>query len=598
MKTPSVHAKRIPQVPPGASLVVVILAALLALSWGMASIPVLAEATIEPPTTPVLARVDVDTNIETLGIPLYAHLVDAEERRYVLTLDTLPHLDALKRPYQVIDGDATGRRYLVARDRSQGSISRQAAETLPVLYDDGRRLILRDEPGLDERLSTLGFDLKRLSQTPMIFRPARREMVLEAITPLPAVRDMLRKVSAGGLRSHTARLGGISPATIGGLPYSITTRHTASGTPIQKAGQYVQEQLKTFGLRVAYQNWSLYGYSGRNVIGEIRGSRFPNEIVLVTAHLDDMPATGNAPGADDNASGCAAALLAADILKRYRFDRTLRFVFFTGEEQGLLGSEAYARSIADQDIVGVFNMDMIAYNTLESSPVLRLHLRPSGNPGHADDALLANRFVNVVQTYGLSSALTPINTADGEDASDHSSFWDRGFAAILAIEDDYDDFNPHYHTPKDTQGILDFPYFTAFAKASLGTAAHLAGNPRALSLRPDFIVSSINLVPVSPWHGGNFTAKIAVKNRGTAAGDGGLLDVWLNRASAAACDAAGNQRLAVGEVAPGASKTLTFANLRAGTAGAKTFRAFVDSACETAEGVDTNNQGIRPYTVR
>ena len=598
MNTSSVHARRRPPFPPGASLAKVILTTWLILMGGLTSMRLLAGDTSESPPMRVLARIDVDTNIESLGIPLYAHLVDAEERRYVLTIDTVSHLDALKRPYQIVDGDANGRGYLLARDRSHGLLTRQAFGTLPVLHDDGRRLILRDEPGLDERLSTLGFDLKRLSQTPMVFRPARRESVLEAVAPLPAVRDMIRKVSAGGLRSHTARLSGITPASIGGLPYRISTRHTGSGTPIQKAGQYVLEQLKTFGLRVSYQNWSLHGYSGRNIIGEIRGSRFPNEIVLVTAHLDDMPPTGNAPGADDNASGCASALLAAEIMKRYQYDRTLRFVFFTGEEQGLLGSEAYARSIANQDIVGVFNMDMIAYNTLESNPVMRLHIRPTGNPGHADDALLANRFVSVVRTYGLGSAITPINTADGEDASDHSTFWDQGFAALLAIEDDYNDFNPHYHTRQDTQDILDFPYFTAFTKASLGTAAHLAGNPKELPLRPDFIVSSINLVPLSPVQGVSFMAKVTVKNRGTAAGDGGLLDAWLNRPTAAACDSAGNQRLTVGELGPGVSKTLTFENLRAGTVGAKTFRAFVDSACETTEGVETNNQGIRPYTVR
>jgi len=546
----------------------------------------------------VFARVDVETDIVNLGIPVYAHLVDAEDHPYVLTIDTPTHLVALKRPYRVIDVDASGQRYFLARDRSHGIISRQALATLPVLHDDGRRLILRHEPGLDTRLSSLGFDLKLVGQAPMVVRALPRERVLESVTPLPAVRDMIGKVTAGRLRSYMTRLSGVTPATVGGLPYRILTRNTASGLPIQKASQYVQEQLKTFGLNVSYQNWSRYGYSGRNVIGEIRGSRTPNQIVLVTAHLDDMPAKGNAPGADDNASGCAAALVAAEIMKRFQFDRTVRFVFFTGEEQGLFGSEAYAARIANQDIIGVFNMDMIAFNTAASRPVLRLHLRPSGNPGHGDDAVLANRFADVVKTYGLSSSIVPVITADGENASDHASFWDQGFAALLAIEDDYNDFNPHYHTLQDTQSQLDMPYFTAFAKASLGTAAHLAGNPSELPARPDFVVNSISLVPSSPFQGSHFTAKVVVKNRGTAAGDAGLLDVWMNRATAAACSTAGNQRQAVGELAPGASKTLIFENLPAGTPGARTFRAFVDSVCATPEGVETNNQGILPYTVR
>jgi len=572
--------------------------ALVLLSWGMASFQALAKEEGELPDARVLARIDTNTHIETLGLPVYAHLVDASGQEYVLTIETLSRLTGMGPPFEIIDGDTTGKRYLLARDRSRGIISQQAYATLPVLHSDGMRLILRGEPDLDNRLAAMGFDLKLLGKTPMTLQRPRREAAPEAITPLPSVQEMIRAFSASGLRSYTAKLSGVTTATIGGLPYTILTRHTNSGTPIQRASQYVYEQLKNFGLRVSFHEWSHYGYSGRNVIGEIRGSREPDEVVLVTAHLDDMPWSGNAPGADDNASGCAAALLAADIMKRYRFDRTVRFVFFTGEEQGLLGSGTYANDVADENIVGVINMDMIAYNTTGSQPVLRLHIRPPANPGHAADLAIANRFADVVHAYGLSSGLVPISTADGENASDHSSFWDQGFAAMLAIEDDYDDFNPYYHTSLDTQGILDFPYFTSFAKASLGTAAHLAGNPKPLPLRPDFIVTSISLIPATPVHNGNFTAKVTVKNRGTATGEGGLLDVWINRPDAAPCEATGSKRLRVGALEPGESKTLTFEGLRSGLAGAKTFRAFVDNACETTEAVETNNQAIRPYTVR
>jgi Zn-dependent M28 family amino/carboxypeptidase len=75
------------------------------------------------------------------------------------------------------------------------------------------------------------------------------------------------------------------------------------------------------------------------VIGEIPGLVNPDDIFIIGAHIDDVTGT---PGADDNASGSVATLLAADILSQYDWGCTLRFAFWTGEEQGLLGSDVYA----------------------------------------------------------------------------------------------------------------------------------------------------------------------------------------------------------------------------------------------------------------
>ena len=69
-------------------------------------------------------------------------------------------------------------------------------------------------------------------------------------------------------------------------------------------------------------------------------------------------------GADDNASGSTGVMVAAEILSQYEFERTIRYVFFTGEEQGLYGSREYADLVAGagDNIVAVYNMDMIAWN--------------------------------------------------------------------------------------------------------------------------------------------------------------------------------------------------------------------------------------------
>jgi Zn-dependent M28 family amino/carboxypeptidase len=205
-------------------------------------------------------------------------------------------------------------------------------------------------------------------------------------------------------------------------------------------------------------------------VAERRGLRRPDEIYLITAHLDDMPPGGLAPGADDNASGSSAVLIAADLLSQLDFDSTLRFVLFTGEEQGLRGSAAYAADIAlaGDDVQGVINLDMIGYDS-DAAPTIDLHAR-SAIP---DSLALAETFSQVIAAYDLE--LTPDILVDVwiGDYSDNKSFWDQGYAAILAIEDE-DDFTPYYHTVNDTLQTLDLEYLTEFVRAGVGALAHLA----------------------------------------------------------------------------------------------------------------------------
>ncbi len=263
----------------------------------------------------------------------------------------------------------------------------------------------------------------------------------------------------------TGELTGEWPALIGGQPYTILNRNTYGGDPIQHATQYVYEHLQAAGLDASYHQWS--GPTNPNVIGERTGLGRPDDILLITAHLDDMPTGPIAPGADDNASGSIGVLLAAQVLSQYHWDCTLRFVTFTGEEQGLLGSDAYAQMVYDNgdNILGVLNLDMIAYDS-DAFPIIELHTRP----GNAGDLAIANLFDDVVDAYNLN--LTPQIVQDGISASDHYSFWERGYSAILGIED-FEDFTPYYHTTGDQLETLDMVYYTEFVRAAVGAFAHM-----------------------------------------------------------------------------------------------------------------------------
>lgn len=424
----------------------------------------------------ILAQVYVTGTIAELGIPIHAHLMNAAGQEYVLTFVSEQTLQQRQVSYRVLDAVTTLKPdewYLLTYERRQGARQRAAA-FVTVLYDDGKHLLVRATPSQTEQLANLGFELAWLRKRPMILRAAPR-LRTKAITPLPLIQSMINQVTQSTVNAYTGRLSGVTSAIIGGASYKITTRHTDSGTPIQKATQYVYEHLQALGLAVSYQNWSDSGSSGRNVIGELRGTTRPSEIVLITAHLDDMPASGLAPGADDNASGAAGVMVAADVMSARTFERTVRFVFFTGEEQGLLGSYAYAETTyaINENIVAVYNLDMIAWDDI-GGPVLRLHTRRSSNPGYAGDLALAQLLTEVINNYGLSSSLTPLISSDGESASDHGSFWNFGYTALLTIEDDYDDFNDYYHSRNDTLDKLNLPYFTAMVKASIGSIAHQA----------------------------------------------------------------------------------------------------------------------------
>jgi hypothetical protein len=91
-----------------------------------------------------------------------------------------------------------------------------------------------------------------------------------------------------------------------------------------------------------------------NTIAEIPGTERPDEVVIVSGHLDSWDGPGT-QGAQDNATGCAVALEAARILMTVgaKPKRTIRFILWTGEEQGLYGSREYVESLTEAERAGI-----------------------------------------------------------------------------------------------------------------------------------------------------------------------------------------------------------------------------------------------------
>jgi hypothetical protein len=431
------------------------------------------------PDGPALVRISSPgqadwTAVEAVGVPVYARLT-GEGGTYLLAGAALDDVEALQKEgldVTLLDPDMRGASYFFVYpgpDQSQ----------LPwndfghLLLDDGGRVLLRTSARNAERLVQAGAELQALTLTPKPLRAIAEESDFPPVTePNPFVQAMIDQVSSTIIYSYTGDLSGEWPVEVGGSTYTISSRHTSSGTPIQKATQYTYEHLEALGLGVDYHYWSGGGYSGRNVIGELTGQSNPDDIFIISAHIDDMPSVGDAPGADDNASGTVAVMIAADILTQYQWDCTLRFALWTGEEQGLLGSGVYAANAysAGENIVGVLNLDMIAWDAT-GGPDIDLHANQTDIPTSMD---LADLFVDVVSVYDLN--LVPQIISAGTTRSDHGSFWDYGYTAILGIEDfypNYHDFNPYYHTSNDKLEHLNKAYYTEFVKASVGTFAHM-----------------------------------------------------------------------------------------------------------------------------
>jgi hypothetical protein len=430
---------------------------------------------------PVSALVKIDLwaegdlqRIEARELAVYAHLTTEGEDYLIagVTEDDLAFLASQGLTYRVLDEEfIPGEYYLVyPRRADQLSLISQHGR---LLYFDGLRALIQAPAAEAERLPASGLEIRWLPDSPICLGRKVGAIAYESLSESdPLIEEMIAQVDSATVYQYDGNLSGENQVTIGGQPYTLYTRYSYSGEPVQKATQFVYEHFQNLGLEVEYHDYNWGGNNWRNVVATKPGLTNPDDIYIVCAHVDSISNDpyNYAPGADDNASGVTAVMIAADILSQYDFDYTIRFVTFTGEEQGLRGSHCYAQDAwyDGDNILGVLNLDMIAYDSNADS-ILELH----AGTGTGSIAI-ANLFTDVVDTYDMD--LVPqIITTGATDRSDHASFWDYGYSAILGIEDFWGDSNPYYHTTGDQLNILNIPYFTEFVKASVGTVASMSG---------------------------------------------------------------------------------------------------------------------------
>ena len=203
---------------------------------------------------------------------------------------------------------------------------------------------------------------------------------------------------------------------------------------------------------VTVETYSHSGYVQPSVIMTIQGNSLASEVVVLGGHLDSIVSGGmstntSAPGADDNASGIAALSEAIRVLMDNNFtpDRTVKFMGYAAEEVGLRGSGDIAaeHQANGTNVVGVMQLDMTGYNgSVEDFSLI-------------DDYTNADlrTFVgNLIDTY--QPTLSWSTSTCGYGCSDHASWHNRGYPAVMPFEARFGQHNQQIHTGSDTVATL------------------------------------------------------------------------------------------------------------------------------------------------
>jgi Zn-dependent M28 family amino/carboxypeptidase len=295
--------------------------------------------------------------------------------------------------------------------------------------------------------------------------------------PLPPLTDA-QQALADRLKRHVLRLAG-----------EIGERGVAKPAAAIQAAAYLEAELGAMGYTVVSQEYDAHGQRWRNLEATLRGTTQPDEIVVVGGHYDTAP---GAPGADDNGSGVAGVLELARSLAGKPVTRTIRFVFFGTEEPpsfplSAMGSRHYAgaaRARGDR-IVAMLSIESIGY--YDSTPGSQRYPFPlkfvypdAGNfiafVSDLRSGPLVRRAIASFRgavPFPSEGAALP-SSVPGVGWSDHRSFWEQGYRAIM-ITDTAPFRNPFYHTAQDTPDKLDYDRMARVVDGLEAVVGDLAG---------------------------------------------------------------------------------------------------------------------------
>jgi glutamate carboxypeptidase len=274
-----------------------------------------------------------------------------------------------------------------------------------------------------------------------------------------------------------------------------------TGSPGNKRAQaYIVERFRAIGLKAEAggyeQKFSFSQGAGRgrptklefpdatNLIGTVEGAKQPDRYVVVSAHYDHLGVRNGQmhPGADDNASGVAAMLAAAAWFAKHRPARSILFVAFDGEEQGLQGARHFVRAppVPLAHIRTVINLDMVGRGDKNEIFVAGTRHYPQLK----DAVVAAAKHRSIDVRFGHDAPGGPPGD-DWTQSSDHGPFHSAGVPFLYFGVEDHAD----YHKPTDSADKIPVKFFAEAANVIVDVIGAVANatrdDARLGSLSPD-----------------------------------------------------------------------------------------------------------------
>lgn len=337
-------------------------------------------------------------------------------------------------------------------------LPRSAYALLDTFPPDGNWYLLTKLPGRENRVTpALGERITDLDNT-ILLKTQLTDLQLADKTEMPFVRmdftpltfrqDSYLKPPAASRVSFGNLLTSVNADSIMWFIQSLqdfTTRNAFADNRLDVAN-WIRDQFIRYGIANAQvEPFMQYGLMQYNVVATIPGTIAPDKYIIIGGHHDSITNNSDplvfAPGADDNASGSAAALEMARVMHQNNYlpETSIRFVTFACEEYGLWGSKYHSQQTLDQnlDVKLMVNHDMIAHSTV-NGPEWYIRLMPYGGfEGYTGYAM------DVVQAQ---TNLTPYAGSMNSASSDSYPFWQKGYPVIYFFEDE---FCPYYHSIND-----------------------------------------------------------------------------------------------------------------------------------------------------
>jgi aminopeptidase YwaD len=278
------------------------------------------------------------------------------------------------------------------------------------------------------------------------------------LTTDPVIQQLVQSVDSNRINVTLMRL------------EAFRTRHSATDS-IVAARNWIVAQFQAMGYAdVVLHSFTWSSRTLHNIVVTKQGRRTPTKYLLLTGHYDSISETPStlAPGVNDNGTSIAIILEVARLLVAKDLDISVKFILFSAEEQGLLGSEAYVTTVAvpqNLDIKLVLNIDEVGGYRSNANTMIKCE-RDLDNPSGNNQASAA--YTDTLAS--LTTLYTPLTTTITQAyGSDYMPFQSAGFV-ITGFYEGIE--TPVYHHSTDNFANVDPVYTWQVAKATVASAAY------------------------------------------------------------------------------------------------------------------------------